>query len=159
MAGVVFCNIGIFRPPSGLLRFFPFRPRHFGGKEGASGLLPDHFFLVIGISFFEECLLEEVGWPESGELQLVSDRKMVMEGEPREALRDRERRRERKRQRATTRKRMTMRMRKRIAERCVKLRERHKQRKRHRKRRRKMKRDRTKRNGRNIFDVESGAKG
>ena len=122
MAGVVFCNIGIFRPPSGLLRFFPFRPRHFGGKEGASGLLPDHFFLVIGISFFEECLLEEVGWPESGELQLVSDRKMVMEGEPREALRDRERRRERKRQRATTRKRMTMRMRKRIAERCVKLR-------------------------------------
>ena len=122
MAGVVFCNIGIFRLHSGLLRFFPFRPRHFGGKEGASGLLPDHFFLVIGISFFEECLLEEVGWPESGELQLVSDRKMVMEGEPREALRDRERRRERKRQRATTRKRMTMRMRKRIAERCVKLR-------------------------------------
>ena len=122
MAGVVFGNIAFFFPPSGLLRFFLFRPRHFGGKEGASGLLPDHFLLVIGISFFEECLLEEVGWPESGELQVVSDRKMVVGGEPREALRDRERRRERKPQRATTRKRMTMRMRKRIAEPCVKLR-------------------------------------
>ena len=45
-----------------LLRFFLFRPRHFGGKEGASGCLPDHFLDDWDI-FSEECLLEKIALP------------------------------------------------------------------------------------------------
>ena len=60
MAGVVICNIGIFLPPSGLLRFFPFRRRHFGGKVGASGRLPDHFGVVLGVSFLTSAFLKRL---------------------------------------------------------------------------------------------------
>ena len=42
--------------------FFLFRPRHFGGKEGASGCLPDHFLDDWDI-FSEECLLEKIALP------------------------------------------------------------------------------------------------
>ena len=55
-----FCNIGIFLPPSGLLRFFPLSRRHFGGKVGASGRLPDHLGVVLGVSFLTSAFLKRL---------------------------------------------------------------------------------------------------
>ena len=52
----------IFFSSLGFTQIFLFRPRHFGGKEGASGCLPDHFLDYWDI-FSEECLLEKIALP------------------------------------------------------------------------------------------------
>ena len=62
VGGVVFLDWHYSDFGLALLRFFLFRPRHFGGKEGASGCLPDHFLDDWDI-FSEECLLEKIALP------------------------------------------------------------------------------------------------